>query len=396
MVDPRSRPGASLLGWINDAPQVPPGLPSDLVRALDWLRSHLDEPIHLEALAAVAGVRPRTLEKHFKLFLGTTPLGFARRMRLSLARQRLLAADHQATVTGIALASGFTQFGRFAVRYRRQFGEQPSQTLKRTRGSASGMADEIDDEAVLFTWRALPAVHTVAPRECDAALEDLARAQELAPTYALPKALASWCWAQRGQHFTRTPGEDRARARQLADEACALAPKNPMVLTYCSGARVVTHGVEEADRLIERALALDPWHALAWLRRGWLSAYVGDHEGALRELSTALHLTPFCPLTHIAFIGIGSAHFGAGRYDRAARWAQSGVEASPGSFWGERIVVAAAVHAGARAEARRIARRLLRKDPNLTVPVAARAWPFRSDFIARLADGLTIAGVPRS
>lgn len=79
-----------------------------------------------------------------------------------------------------------------------------------------------------------------------------------------------------------------------------------------------------------------------------------------------------------------------------ARWAQSGVEASPSSFWGERIVIAAAVHAGARAEARRIARRLLCKDPDLTVAVARRAWPFPPDFMARLADGLAIAGVPRS
>src|SRR5215831_13411007 len=38
------------------------GLPADLVRALDWLRGHLSEPIRLEHLAQVAGVRPRTLQ----------------------------------------------------------------------------------------------------------------------------------------------------------------------------------------------------------------------------------------------------------------------------------------------------------------------------------------------
>ena len=64
-------------------------LPADLVRVIDWLRGHLAEPINLERLAAVAGVRPRTLEAHFRSFLGTTPLGWVRRMRLVNARREL-------------------------------------------------------------------------------------------------------------------------------------------------------------------------------------------------------------------------------------------------------------------------------------------------------------------
>ena len=54
-------------------------LPGDLVRALDWLRAHLAEPIDLDTLAFVAGVRPRTLEEHFRTFLKTTPLGWMRK-----------------------------------------------------------------------------------------------------------------------------------------------------------------------------------------------------------------------------------------------------------------------------------------------------------------------------
>jgi transcriptional regulator GlxA family with amidase domain len=57
-----------------------------LTRALGWLRSHVSEPIQLDLLAQIAGVRPRTLETHFKMFLSTTPLGWVRRMRLARAR----------------------------------------------------------------------------------------------------------------------------------------------------------------------------------------------------------------------------------------------------------------------------------------------------------------------
>jgi AraC-like DNA-binding protein len=66
-------------------PDAPPGLPADLTRTLGWLRSHLAEPVQLDLLAQIAGVRPRTLETHFKMFLGTTPLGWVRRMRLARA-----------------------------------------------------------------------------------------------------------------------------------------------------------------------------------------------------------------------------------------------------------------------------------------------------------------------
>lgn len=368
-------------------------LPGDVARALTWLRAHLHEPVRLETLAQIAGTAPRTLETHFRQFLGTTPLGWVRQMRLTQARRALLDPSGDASVTRVAMDCGFTQLGRFAAHYCRQFGEVPSQTLQRAR---RGARDEIDDEALRLAWGTMPAVFAVAPRQCTAALEDLTQAQERAPTYGLAKALAAWCWSQRAaQHFGATPQDDTARALRLAEEACALAPADSLTLALASGALTLAHRLDDADRLLERALALDPWSPIAWLRRGWSSAYYGDPDNALRELTTTLHMMPFEPVRHLAFIGIGCAHFAAGRYERAARWAQSGVDASPGSFWAGRIAAAAAVHAGARAEGERIVRTLLRKDPSLTVDVARTAWPFPPPFMARLADGLAAAGLPR-
>jgi AraC-like DNA-binding protein len=377
-------------------PDAASALPADLVRALDWLRGHLSEPIQLEVLAQVGGVRPRTLETHFKMFLGTTPLGWVRRMRLVRARQELLHARSQATVTDIALASGFSQLGRFAGQYCKAFGELPSTTIQRIRNLSTDGADPNIDEALRLTLNALPFAFAVAPKQCNVALEELGRPQELAPTYGLPKAIAAWCWGQRAAHrFSSTPDVDRERAYRLAEEAYDLAPHDALTLTLSSGALVLLHRLEEADRRLERALALDPWLAPAWIRRGWMSAYFGDSEGAIRELRTALQLMPFEPLRHISFIGMGCAHFAAERYDRAALWVRSGVEASPESFWAERIAIAAAALTGARGEARRMGRQLMRKDPDLTISEARQAWPFTPAFMSRLGDGLEIAGLPR-
>ena len=376
---------------------TPGALPASLVRSLDWLRGHLSEPVDLELLASVAGVRPRTLESHFKTFLGTTPLGWLRRMRFAKARRELESGRADATVTRIALANGFNQFGRFAVEYRLIFGEAPSATLRRSRSLSPGGEEDVDDEAFRITWQAIPQVFAIAPRECGEAIATLEEAQRLAPGYGLPVALSAWCQGQRTAHgFSAVPENDRNKALQLVAQAQALAPNDALALTLASGALTLVHRLEEADRLLERALALDPWLPYGWIRRGWASAYMGDAEAAFPDLRMALRLAPVGPMRQIAFIGIGCAHFACERYERAVRWVQSGTESFPGAVWADRVSVAAAVHAGARTEARRIARRLMRKDPDLTAERARTAWPFPPAFMARLADGLATAGVPRN
>lgn len=368
-------------------------LPRDVVRAVAWLREHLAEPVTLEQLAAAGEVRPRTLETHFRQFLGTSPHALARCMRLAHARRQLLSAESKADVTTVALASGFSQPGRFAGEYRSRYGELPSQTLRRAR--RAGTEGEVDDEALRISWRALPSAFTVAPAQCSAALDDASAAQALAPTYALPKAIAAWCLRQQtAQSFRSARLEDGPLPCRLAFEACSLAPDDALVLTLAAGALTLSGRLEEAEQLVERALAIDPWAPWAWLRRGWLSAYQGDADAAIRELKVTLQLMPFEPIRHLTFIGIAGAHFQAGRYERAALWAREGVQACPESFWASRIVAAAAVHAGARAEARRVVRQIRRRDPELTVAEAREAWPFRPDFMARLGDGLATAGLP--
>jgi AraC-like DNA-binding protein len=379
---------------IGSDPVSSPALPSDLLRALKWLRAHLSEPIKLEQLGQIAGARPRTLETHFKLFLGTTPLGWVRRMRLARARQDLLRSGPKTTVTDVAFANGFSQLGRFAVQYRKAFGESPSTTSRRTKYSSD---DQDVDEAMRLTLKALPFAFAVEQKQCNAALELLERPQELAPGYGLAKAVAGWCWAQRVAHnFGFGRDADGDRAFRLAQEAYDLDPDDALTLTLSSGALVLLHRLDEADKRLERALAFDPWLAYAWVRRGWMSAYLGDSDGAIRELRTALHLMPFEPLRHITFIGMGCAHFAAERYDRAARWVLSGIEAYPGSYWAQRIAVAAVALTGARAKARRMGRHLMRNDPNLTVSEARQAWPFTPGFMSRLGEGLEIAGLPRT
>src|SRR5215813_6069540 len=118
-------------------------LPRDLNRALDRLNAEPERSWTLSSLAAACGVAPRTLQKHFRRFLGRTPHEFIRDLRLDRARQHLLREPTQARVTDVAARCGFNHLGRFAACYRKRYGESPSATLLRCRPALAGHASSL-------------------------------------------------------------------------------------------------------------------------------------------------------------------------------------------------------------------------------------------------------------
>jgi AraC-like DNA-binding protein len=110
-----------------------PFSPRAVKRAIDYMHANLDAPITLADLVAVAGVPGRTLFEHFRAFKGVPPMRYLREQRFQQARRALLSAEAEENVTAIAMRWGFSHMGRFAIEYRRRFGESPSTTLAGTR-----------------------------------------------------------------------------------------------------------------------------------------------------------------------------------------------------------------------------------------------------------------------
>ena len=90
----------------------------------------MDRPC-VVAIAAALGMSDRTVRNDFARTFGVGPARFLKSRRMYAAREVLLAADADATVTRIAAAHGFTELGQFAAEYRAMFGESPSQTKRR-------------------------------------------------------------------------------------------------------------------------------------------------------------------------------------------------------------------------------------------------------------------------
>lgn len=101
--------------------------------AMDTLERSPSVPTAAE-LARAIGVTGRTLLRTFQESFGVPPKRYLMLRELHAVRRSLRAGGMHADMVADVLARhGVWEFGRFASRYRRHFGESPSETLRRSR-----------------------------------------------------------------------------------------------------------------------------------------------------------------------------------------------------------------------------------------------------------------------
>lgn len=107
-----------------------------IVRSADhYIDAFPEQPVYSADLAARAGVSVRTLQSAILRFRGMTLHRYVKIRRLWIARDALAQGGAERMVKTVALAAGFPHFGRFSGEYTTLFGEAPSVTLRRARGS---------------------------------------------------------------------------------------------------------------------------------------------------------------------------------------------------------------------------------------------------------------------
>lgn len=99
---------------------------------VEYLHIHAHEPVTVGMLAESVGLSVRAVQQAFQRTLDTSPMAYLQQVRLERVREALFAGEPTATSVGqIARTWGFTHMGRFSGTYARQFGEYPSETLRR-------------------------------------------------------------------------------------------------------------------------------------------------------------------------------------------------------------------------------------------------------------------------
>ena len=92
---------------------------------MKYIREHLNEPLHRDVLAAVAGFSVPHFHRIFTAHTGENISDYVRRVRLERAARKLRmgAVD----ITEVALAAGYDTHAAFGKAFKQQYGFSPSE-----------------------------------------------------------------------------------------------------------------------------------------------------------------------------------------------------------------------------------------------------------------------------
>jgi AraC-like DNA-binding protein/TolB-like protein len=244
--------------------------------------------------------------------------------------------------------------------------------------------------------RAMPHVLSLDASGNTQALDLLDRALDRDDDHPLATALAAWVRVQRVvYHFSSSPLQERSRAAELVRRAQAQCA-DATVLAVLGNALTFLNDLDGAEHAIGKALSIDGGSAWAWARSGWLDLYRGRADSAIERFTIAHELAPHDPLAFNNLVGVGCAHFHAGRYLDATKWQERALLARPSAGWIHRTMCPGYVLAGARPEAARSIAGLRKHYPHLTLTEVSEGLPpLPRTYCDRVVAGLQGAGLPR-
>jgi TolB-like protein/Tfp pilus assembly protein PilF len=183
--------------------------------------------------------------------------------------------------------------------------------------------------------RALPALSSAERVELLAARDLLDRAIALDPDYGVALSSAAFCrFMIVNLGWSDDEAGDRRRSVELAHAAMRAAGDNGEVLTQVIGiVAFLEFDFNAALRLADRALELNPGSPEAWAASG---VFRLDPEIAIQHLERSMRLDPIGPNRIAQLLGMGRAHFFAGRFLEAVSYLREltrQAESNPGAFF---------------------------------------------------------------
>jgi adenylate cyclase len=251
-------------------------------------------------------------------------------------------------------------------------------------------------EAYDLVMRALPHLWAHRMHENPEAIALLDRSLKLDPHYGLAAALCAWARAQQiVYNWTEDVEGERRKGLALIETAARHIGDDATGLTALGTAVMLLEGnPRRALGFVERAVLVDPNHAWAWMRRGFGLVYTGKPEEGLEAFARAERLSPLDPFTFNMHIGIGLAHFAAGRYAEAIRYPQMVLDERPGLTWPYRDLAAYKAQMGDMDGARDALEKFVYLRPPLSLASIADGLKFmEGPLLDHYIEGLRLAGM---
>ena len=264
--------------------------------------------------------------------------------------------------------------------------------IERAKRKPTGNLDAYD-----YFLRGMAGVHRWTRESNDEALPLFYKAIEIDPNFASAYGMAARCYTERKASGWMIDREQEiAETARLARRAGELGMDDAVALCTGGIALAFTVGdVEDGAALIDRAIALNPNLAWAWLFSGWTKVYLGEPAGAIACEARAMRLSPQDSHLYQMQTATAGAHFLAGRYIEAASWAEQALLGRPTYMAALRFLAASYAMIGRQEQAEKTMARLRELDPALRIPGLKQLVPFRRpEDYAKWAEGLRKAGLP--
>jgi tetratricopeptide (TPR) repeat protein len=188
-------------------------------------------------------------------------------------------------------------------------------------------------------------------------------------------------------------GADRERAVWLARRAAELDDSDPWAHLALGYFEFTGRRTDEAIRHFGTALDLNPNFAAAAGSIGFALALDGRSDEAIRHFEQALRMSPRDPFNSFFFVGIAAAHYLAGRYAEAIRWARQAVQLRPGYLGAHRILCASLAQDGQIEEAKQTLEELRRLHPELSLAQIRQSVPYTAGPLEKFIEGMRKAGL---
>jgi len=217
------------------------------------------------------------------------------------------------------------------------------------------------------------------------------------PSYAPAAALVGRCRGlQRHQGWGALSDDDVAETGRLARRVLEAERDDAETIGLAAWTLFFLAGeAAMAAAALDRALALNPNAAHAWLIRGQIHALRNQPEAAIKAIERARRLSPFDPMAFFYAGNIAIAHLAARRFEQAIEWADRALHDQPRMVTAMRVKVVALAHLGHLDAARAELSRLLAIDPKLTIAgFRERAHYAAPEVLELFVTGLRLAGLP--
>jgi len=196
--------------------------------------------------------------------------------------------------------------------------------------------------------------------------------------------------------WSTNPAGDTQRAVDCTARALDISPDNAFCLSIDGFAQNnLLHRLDIADHRYSLALRHNPNSALSWLLKGVLHAFRDEGESAVDATTRARKLSPLDPFAYFFDSLNATAYLAQGDYERSLALADQSLVLNDRHVSTLRTKIVALHSLGRRAEAKRVAQELLRRQPGFTVTTYRKNHPAAEyEFGRRAAAAFSAAGIP--